>query len=156
MRSIFINDWLKTSSLPQRTIQLACLALIATLGSDGCSSLMAERKMAETATRRFHEQLKSGDADAIYAAAAPEFKTSVDHNMFVGHLVRVRRKMGSCPEPRETGSSVNVDSRGLTVTIFESTECQAGQLNETFVWKLNAGVTKLFAYQTSSPVLSVD
>jgi hypothetical protein len=102
----------------------------------------------------FHERLEAGQYDAIFAAAAPAFQKSVQHEAFTQYLATIHDKMGSCSPPSKADNYfANSNQSGTTVQMRYHVECSKGRLDEGMTFLMKNGAAKLLQYDASSPFL---
>jgi hypothetical protein len=119
---------------------LVLLALLAACNKDQDTS------QVDSAVELFHQRLATGDDDAIYRDAGPEYQHSIDVEMnrrFLGQIRRVRGMPGSVTR---TAYSVTNNSGGAIVNAEYKVSYANGEATETFIWRLTEGKATLLGF----------
>ena len=117
----------------------------------GGSALYSGHKLADKAAQRFHSQLNSGEYEDICSEAADEaFAEEDKHDQFIHFLDSIHRKLGRAGTAKQIHINVNVTGSGTFVTSQFSTEFEQGLADETFVWRKDGKLFKLYRYNVQS------
>jgi hypothetical protein len=132
-----------------RRVLAVCVLLAACHPVQDASQIDAE-------VERFHDRLASGEGDAIYQEAGPEYQRSLDSGTNGRFLARIRRKMGVPGRAIRTGYNVMYTSAGATVNTQYRVSYTNGEAQETFVWRLKDGKAVLLGFTISNPLMLTD
>jgi hypothetical protein len=117
----------------------------------------ADAKQTDDAMTAFFAQVRAKQYDAIYAAAAPEFQAAATHDVFVGFMQRIDRKLGDCQAPvKQMDWHVNVTTNGVITTQGYVSTCANGKLAQRVTIILRNGQAQLAGYNANSPLLLTD
>jgi len=132
----------------------AAVALV--LMTSACLNKM-DTKKTDDAMNAFFAQVRAKQYDAIYSAAAPELQATTTHDVFIGFMQRIDRKLGDCQPPlKQMNWHVNATSSGYFSTQGYTSACANGSLQQTLTVVLRGGEAKVAGYQASSPLLLTD
>ena len=126
--------------------------LLGALAFCGCST-SKDVDVASRAVRQFHEQVNAGQDDAIYTAADATYKEAMTRDTNRSFFSRIRRKLGAFKKGERTGYLVNATTNGTFVRFHYKTHCVGGELEEEFVWRVEADRAILVRYEANSPLL---
>jgi hypothetical protein len=114
------------------------------------------RKLADAATRRFHQQLNTEQYEAICQEAVEGFGSGENHDNFVKLLSAVHRKLGDAGEHKFVKINVNATTSGTFTSVVYETKFAKGDATETFTWIKKGGGLTLYSYSINSMALVVD
>jgi hypothetical protein len=117
---------------------------------------LQDASQVDAAVEQFHTRLASGDDDAIYREAGPEYQRSLDAQTNRNFLARVRRKMGTPGRATRTGYNVMYNPGGATVNTQYQVSYSNGAAAETFVWRVKDGKATLLGFTINSPLMLTD
>lgn len=144
----------KAANIPGRSAFGAALLTLLVLLS--CLS-SKQVDIARRAVEQFHQEVATGQDDAIYDAADDHaYKESVSRETNRGFFSRVRRKMGACTRSTETNYFIDAGTAGTFVRLRYKTQCANGELDELFVWRIEGDRAILVRYEANSPLLLTD
>lgn len=108
----------------------------------------------ERAAAQFHDLQARGDDNAIYLAAAPEFRAGSR----LEDLVRIDsavRNIRGCQAPARDPNTWNnnINTSGHFITVVYNRQCADGPLAETFVFRVSGEQASLAAYNASGMAL---
>jgi hypothetical protein len=138
-----LGDWRGT----MQKILIAAFLLTAS-----CSS-GAELAGAEKAVAEFHQQLNSGDYQAIYAGTDQGLKAVSTEAEMVKLLTAVHIRLGLFQSGSRTGWRVNYNTSGNNTVIAFYSKYEKGKATETFTFVGGAQSPRLLSYNINSPVL---
>jgi outer membrane murein-binding lipoprotein Lpp len=122
----------------------------------GCLNQADAAKM-DAAQTQFFAQMKAKQYEAIYDAAAPEFKAATTEDTFVGFMQRIDRKLGDCQPPvKQVSWHANATTEGYFMSQGYSSACANGKLDQTLTLALRNGVVQVEGYNANSPLLLTD
>ncbi|MGC1305254.1 MAG: DUF4019 domain-containing protein [Caulobacteraceae bacterium] len=102
----------------------------------------------------FHRMLDAEQFDQIYSASSDDLKHASTQARFTQFLAAVHRKLGPTRQTKQSGWNDNYATGGHFMTIRFDTTFASGQGSETFVYRLNDGVSpQLVGYHISSDAL---
>ena len=133
--------WLASLSLP--ALLLGMFLYLAYAGK-------AYRPIAEDATRLFHSQFAAGKDDLILNHADAEWFRKAAPEMRLRMLAEVRAKMGACSYGDPKRWVVNNTSQGSFVTLFYTSACARGSMDEAFTWRIVGREASLVSYSAKS------
>jgi hypothetical protein len=128
------------------------LVLAGLLVLSGCSS-SDELGASEKEIARFHTQLDAGQFDAIYAAAAPEWKNVSTQPDTIQLFTGIHNKLGSFVSGTQSGWKVNYGTGGTTIIIVYDSKFEKGDGQETFTFQRSGGSIQLVGYNINSRAL---
>jgi opacity protein-like surface antigen len=127
---------------------------LALLSLPGCSA-SEDMDKAEAAVARIHQQLDAGQSQAIYQAAAEEFKKSGSQADLVGFLDGVHDKLGKYKSGQRVNWKVNYGTSGEIVILDYKSDFENGQASEDFVFRIDGDKPVLLGYHVNSNVFIV-
>ena len=127
---------------------LSCSMLLALLG---CSASQDMDK-AEAAVVRIHQQLDAGQSQAIYQAAAEEFKKSSSESDLIGFLDGVHGKLGKYKSGQRVNWKVNYGASGEIVVLDYRSDFENGEASEDFMFRIDGDTPVLLGYHVNSNV----
>jgi outer membrane murein-binding lipoprotein Lpp len=134
-----------------RTVSIATALLLG-----GCLNQADSAKM-DAAETQFFAQAKAKQYEAIYDAAAPEFKAATTADTFVGMMQRIDRKLGDCQSPvKQLNWRANATTEGYFMTQGYASTCANGKLDQTLSLVMRNGVVQVEGYDAKSPLLLTD
>jgi hypothetical protein len=125
---------------------------IAVFGLAGCSS-SEDTKLAETAVLQFHQELDTGQFEAIYSAAGEELRDQTTLKDFTALLEAIHRKLGNLKSTETKGWNVNYNTSGAYVTLTYSSMFSEGGAAEQFIYRINRDRAVLVGYHINSAAL---
>jgi hypothetical protein len=135
----------------KRTLWIGLAAL-----AGGCS-VAADTKLADRAESQFYDQVAAKQYLAIYQAAAPEFRSAMPQDTFIGMMNRIDRKMGACRPPVKLQDwHFNASPGGDLQTQGYSRACANGALNEHVTVVIRGGQAQIAGYYAANPLLVTD
>jgi len=119
-------------------------------------ALLEGHKLADAATRRFHQQLSAGQYETICEEADEGFGSGENHDNLVKLLNAVHRKLGDAGEHKFVRMNMNATTSGTFTSVVYETKFTKGDATETFTWIKKGGGLKLHSYSINSMALVVD
>ena len=122
------------------------------LGSVAAAALLAgcsgaddtDRARAEAA--RFHQHFDAGRFAEIYAGAGPQVRREMSEAEFVAFLTDMKAQFGKVAQTSGTGANAEAVGNARVVTLTYNTQFANGSGEETFVYTIDGGRTKLTGY----------
>lgn len=133
-----------------------CVAIALAAACLASCSLSKDLATARQAVDGFHQKLMKAQDDAIYDGAHASYRSTVSRETNRGLFARIRRKMGAFADSTNTQYLTNASTSGTFVTLHYTTKCANGDLEEQFVWRVDAGEARLVSYRANSPLLLTD
>ena len=113
-------------------------------------------EVAKRAVEEFRGRVAAEQDDAIYNAADAAWKQAIDRETNHKFFARLRRKLGKYQKSTNTGFYINFTTGGTFANLNYATQCEKGDLEETFSWHVANGTAYLTSYQARSPLLLTD
>ncbi len=121
-----------------------------------CCTLTKYTDIARRAVDQFHQELETGQDDAIYDRADPEYKEAMTRDANQRLFSRIREKLGPVKKTESIGYFVDESTRGTFVKLHYKTHCANGELDERFWWRIKRTQALLIRYEARSPLLSTE
>jgi predicted Zn-dependent protease len=154
-----VRGWTRGQRVTHNSTSPAILALAVSCGFalSGCANVKNARAQADAATARFHEQLNSGQFDAIYSAADPDFRKTWTARQLEASLERYRAQLGPFRGvARPGGWTLNWTPAGTFVTMTDESRFAHGSAQEVFVWRVGTTICTLVKYTVNNIRASTD
>jgi hypothetical protein len=126
-----------------------------TLALSGCGG-SASSNNSDAQVVAFHQQLDSGNYDAVYKAAGSELKTSMSQQDFVRLLTAVHTKLGKSVKSELVQTTSMAGTNGSSTTLTYQTDFERGRGVETFVYNGDGPTPVLASYNINSYELIVN
>jgi hypothetical protein len=104
----------------------------------------------------FHKDYNANGIQAIYAAAAPAFKTTVPLEKFTSLTSLLQAKLGEWKSGERTGTNLKNDNGHETLEITYSSTFAEAAGTEEFIFDYNGDQPLLIGYNVKSPALLDD
>ena len=127
--------------------------VVVALLSLGACSPGRDVPVAEKAVATFHAQLNANRFDAVYAGAAPEFRSATSGPVLTRLLSTVHRKLGDFRTGKTMGWNDNVSTSGHIVSLRYAASYARGPAMESFSYRIDGDAAVLVGYHTSSDAL---
>lgn len=108
---------------------------------------------ADAQIETFHAHYSSGDFDAIYQMAAPEFRESVSQDGWNELMQFVSAGLGAAEDSSQTGFNINTDNGVTSTTITRETSFALGEGTETFTFTGSGEDMRLIGWEVQSETL---
>jgi hypothetical protein len=120
-----------------------------------CASCKVSQRVdaAKAAVEHLHQQLDSGQFEAMYEEADSRFTSATTQQQFVDLMAAVHRKLGNVTSADVTNWKVNANTAGTFVTLSYKTQFGAEQVTETFQFRESEGKERLVSYNINSTAL---
>jgi len=115
------------------------------------TAMLRGRSESNAAVQQFHREFNSGDYETIAKEADEAFSETTRHDALLSVLQRVHGTLGDETNAILTGISVNASNGASYLNATYQTAFAAGSGVETFEWKKDDGVWRLYAYRVNSP-----
>ena len=135
----------KLMSLVRSLLIAACLSICVL----GCS-LAQNKRVADRAIRRFHDQFNEQRAGEMYQQADTSLKNLMTEKQFTEMLRQANTQLGKVQsiEQEEWRSKWN-EQNGSRVTVTVKTKFAKGKASEFFVWAIEGEEARLCNYRIS-------
>jgi hypothetical protein len=127
---------------------------VASLCLVGCTG--KSREAAQAATEKFRARCFRGAFDEIYAAASPEFRSSMTTEQFSKFMAAVDRKLGRWQASDPPAWNVTIGTGGRAVTLGYKSDFEKGEAREQFVWRIVEPEPILVGYRIESRLLVLE
>jgi hypothetical protein len=115
----------------------------------GCS-MGAHVETATSGVATFHEQVNAGQFDAIYTAAATDFRKATTQEDFNKLLGAIAARLGKHVSSAQSGWHVNAGTGGTIVTLTFNSTFERGVGTEQFVFRIKDQKPQLLGYHIQS------
>lgn len=131
-------------------IRNTALAIASSLLLSGCGGMLHGKAIAESQIAVFHQELDAGRFDAIYAAAAPEFRSGAPKEKVFELFSAIEKKLGKVQSTSTTSYNARMFNLVTTVILAEETRFAHGTGTETFTFRVDGDKAKLVGYNINS------
>jgi hypothetical protein len=108
---------------------------------------------AEAAVTQFHAELNAGNFDQIYTESDAAMKNASSQEKFVALLDAVHRKLGTVKSANRQTFFMNYGTSGKFLRLTYTTQYDADNAAEEFVFRVNGNNVTLAGYHINSDAL---
>jgi len=108
---------------------------------------------AEAAVTQFHAQLNAGNFDQIYTQSDAAMKNASSQEKFVALLDAIHRKLGAVKSANRQSFFMNYGTSGKSLRLTYTTQYDADNATEEFVFHVNGNDVRLAGYHINSEAL---
>ncbi|WP_284125786.1 hypothetical protein [Parerythrobacter aestuarii] len=96
---------------------------------------MAELEDADAAVAQFHQRYDDGHLGAIWSTAADELRRAGSRGEFEATITRLMQVWGKTKSTEREGFNINTNNGVTTLRVTHTTQFEAGEATETFLFR---------------------